>query len=126
MLLKINYLKKNVKNFYFCKFYKTIYKTSLYSEFFYKLNLKYLRLYLKKSKYVNLLYKRILKKRAVLKNIYIRSYMRRIIRRNRGSKIKGYFFKKKIKKKKSYYFTKKKKSKYRPKTKKKFKYKRYF
>lgn len=126
MLLNVNYLRKNVKSFYFCKFYRTVYKTSLYSEFFYKLNLKYLRLYLKKSKYVNLLYKRVLKKRFFLKKKYIRAYMYKIIRRNRGSKIKGYFFKKKIKKKKSYYFTKKKKSKPKLKTKKKFRYKRYF
>ena len=63
MFLKINYLKKNTKNFYFYKFYKAVYRTSLYAEFFYKLNLKYLRLFFKRSKYINLLYKRILRKK---------------------------------------------------------------
>ena len=51
MLLKLNYLQKNMKIFYFSKFIKNVYKNSLYSEFFYKLKLKYLDCFLSRYFY---------------------------------------------------------------------------
>lgn len=97
MLLKINYYNKFKTRY--SSYYKTVYRSVLYSEFFYRLKLPYLRFFARRIKLFNIKYKKKLKKRYKNKQNYVEKSIKVIKRKNRGSKIKGYFFKKKTKKK---------------------------
>lgn len=125
MLLKIKYYYDG--RGYYDRHFKSVYRSSLIAEYFIKLDPYYMRLYYKKARGFNQKYARFLAKRTRNNQKYIKKYFRYIKRRNRGSKIKSHFFKKKIKKKKLKKIRRRKKPKtYKINRKKKFKFKPYY
>ena len=125
MLLKIKYYYDGTG--YYDRHFKSVYRSSLISEYFIKLDPYYMRLYYKKARVFNQKYRRFLEKRTLNNQNYVKKYFRCIKRKNRGSKIKSHFFKKKIKKKKIIKDTRKKKPKVsKVSRKKKFKFKHFY
>lgn len=93
MLLKINNFNK--KDSFFYSYYYSVYRNSLYSEAFYRLEWPYLRYFKRLLISFGKRYKKRADKIAKRKHRYTVRTKDVLRRKNRGSKVKGYFFKKK-------------------------------
>lgn len=95
MLLKINNFNKKDSILY--EYFYSVYRSSLYCEVFYKLSWLILRHYRRRIVIFGKRYKKKVNKVAKNKHEYIIKIKRLFRRKNRGLKIKGYFFKQKTK-----------------------------
>lgn len=124
MLYKIKYYYNGTG--YYDRHFRSVYRSAVYAEYFIKLDTWYMRYYYKKARVFNKRYVRYKNKKSVNNQKRLKNIWSQIKRKNRGSKIKSYFFKKKIKKKRIVKDKRKKKFKsIKFSKKKKFKYKRY-